>query len=183
MWKLKTNKWQLRSKLIILSPSCAHVTYPGLLYAYIKKKEGQQGWCKLIRMNAYLLSQPYFSSVEFMALSKSLRYLYLRVESSEIYQMMKEGRKERDWFVSGMNWGRKLCDLSWNCDEDGKSKHTNEIPLTSAVMIGLIVANSWKVKPLRMTKFIAHKIQICFATKWMCDESKIILFLNFFHSF
>lgn len=54
------------------------------------------------------------------------------------------------------------------------SKLTDEIPLSSAVVIGLIVANAWEIKPFRMSKFIANKIQISLTAKTVRNESVFV---------
>lgn len=48
---------------------------------------------------------------------------------------------------------------------------TDKAPLTTTVLIRLIIALAWKVQPFRVPEFVADKVQIGLTPQRMCDES------------
>ena len=44
-------------------------------------------------------------------------------------------------------------------------------PLSSAIMVAIVVALSWEIDPLRMAKFVAHEIEVCFTAQGLSDQS------------
>jgi hypothetical protein len=48
---------------------------------------------------------------------------------------------------------------------------TDEIPLTTTVLEGLIVALAWEIEPFWVTELVADEVQISLAAERVCDES------------